>query len=115
MHGESENHQLPVAELVSDNPAEDDDQAEAPKAAAADVAQFLLGEAVIPGPVHQDAATHAEAYPGRENGEEAGPKEPLGIHCHLVVHGSFSLRIVTTLKRREDRAPYQSREPKRHG
>ena len=78
VHDEGENHQLPVAELVCNNPPEDDDEAEPGQSASGDVSQLLLGESVFPGPVHQDATPDAKTYARRENGEEAGPQQSFG-------------------------------------
>src|SRR5262249_42749759 len=84
---------------VRDDPAENDNEAESRQTAAADVSQLLLGEAILPRPVHQDAAAHAEAHARREDGEEAGPQKPLCIcrtaHCRGLpteVVGEIALR-----------------------
>ena len=79
MHDEGKNHQPPVAKLIRDDSAEDDDEAEARQAAAGDVPQFLLSESVLAGPVHQDAAANAETHARRKDREEAGPQKSFRV------------------------------------
>ena len=73
MHDEGYDHQPAIAHLVGDQRAQDDNDPEAPQAASSNIAQFLLRETVLPGPVHEDRATDGEAYTVGKNGEEARP------------------------------------------
>ena len=65
--------ELAVADLVHDDAADDDAEAEAGEPGAADVAELRTGEAELGRPVGKDAAADAEADAGGENGQEAGP------------------------------------------
>ena len=80
--------ELAVADLVHDEPADDDAEAETGEPGAADGAELRAGEAEFGGPVRQDAAADAEADARRENGQEAGPQQPLGVRCDGV--GAYS-------------------------
>ena len=78
---ERRDDQLAVADLVDDDAADDDAEAEAGETGAADGAELRAGEAEVSGPVGQDAAADAEADAGGENGQEAGPQQALGVRC----------------------------------
>src|SRR5262249_2577532 len=73
--------------------AEEDDNAEAQQAAAGDAAQLRLGEAVFGTPGGQDAGADGEAHAGREDGEETGPQESVGVGCGAAGHG-WLVRVV---------------------
>ena len=79
MKQERRDDQLAVADLVDDDAADDDAEAEAGEAGAADGAELRAGEAEVRCPVGQDAAADAEADARGENGQEAGPQQPLGV------------------------------------
>ena len=76
--------QLAITDLVDDDAADDDAEAEAGEAGAADGAELRAGEAEVSRPVGQDAAADAEADARGENGQEAGPQQPLGVRCDGV-------------------------------
>ena len=76
--------QLAIADLVDDDAADDDAEAEAGKAGAADGAELRAGEAEVGCPVGKDAASDAEADAGGENGQKTGPQQALGVRCDGV-------------------------------
>ena len=87
--------QLAVADLVDDDAADDDAEAEAGETGAADGAELRAGEAEVGGPVGQDAAADGEADAGGENGQEAGPQQALGVRRDgFVPHSSIAHSLV---------------------
>ena len=79
MHGESQEHQLAVAEFVANQTTTDDAETKTGETCASDVAKFFRAEAELQSPLGHDAAAHTEADTGRENGEETSPHEATGI------------------------------------
>jgi len=71
---EGESDQLAVAELVDQDAADDDTEAEAGETSATDRTQLGRGKAVFRGPGAEDAATKGEADAGRKDSHEAGPE-----------------------------------------
>ena len=71
--------ELAVADLVHDDAADDDAEAEPGETRSTDGTQLGAGEAEVGGPVGEDATPDAEADAGGEDGEEACPKQSLGV------------------------------------
>src|SRR5262249_28065730 len=82
--------QFAVANLVSDDAANDDAETEAGEAGPADVAQFGGGKSEFSSPVVEDAAANREAHAGGQDGHEAGPEKPFCVGgsavCVSVAH-----------------------------
>jgi hypothetical protein len=89
MHREGREHQRAEANAVGDEAREQDDDAEARQAAARDRSQFRLREAVLLGPLSEDAGTDREAHAGGEDRHEARPQEPLRIEPRGDVGGGW--------------------------
>ena len=81
MHDERRDDQLAVADLVDDQAADDDAEAEPGEAGAADGAQLRAGKAEFSGPRRENGAADGEADAGRENGDETRPEQTLGVRC----------------------------------
>ena len=90
---ERRDDQLAVADLVHDQPADDDAEAESGETGAADGAELRAGEAELRAPVVKDAPADAETDAGREDCHESGPQQPLGVRgdgvglCSRIAHG----------------------------
>jgi len=66
VHDEGREHQRAEADAVGDEAREQDDDAEAREAAARDRSQFRLREAVLLGPLSEDAGTDRSRATTRE-------------------------------------------------
>ena len=84
---EGSGDQFPVADLIHDDAADDDAEAEAGEARAADRSELCAGESEVSSPVRQDASADAEADAGGEDGEEACPEKPFGVRDDAWVVG----------------------------
>ena len=88
MGDKGQNHQRAITDLVGQQRADEDDDAEAGEAATGDAAELGLGESIVGGPIAEDAGADRETDAGREDGEEAGPQQPLLVMRLVVLHGN---------------------------
>lgn len=72
-------NEFAITNLVGNDAADNDAEAETGQARAADLAELRAGEAVFGAPVSKDTAANGEADAGGKNGHETGPKEPLAM------------------------------------
>ena len=79
--------QFAVADLVRDDAADDDAEAEAGEAGAADVAELRRREAELAAPVGENAAANGEADAGGKNGHETGQEQAFGVGRDSFVAG----------------------------
>ena len=79
--------QFAVANLVADDAAEDDAEAEAGQPRATNHTKLGTGEAEFFAPVVKDTAADGKADTGGENRHEAGPQEAFGVGRDGLVRG----------------------------
>ena len=98
MHDKCGADELAVAEFINHDAADDDAKAESGEASASNVTELSTGEAELGRPVGEDASANTEADAGGEDGEEAGPEEPLSVWrcvecvvCHRVFRVNLEL------------------------
>ncbi len=84
---ERQGDQFAVADLIHDDAADDDAEAEAGETRAADGAELRAGEAELLAPVIENAAANGEADAGGEDGHEAGPEQAFGVGRDAGVGG----------------------------
>ena len=82
VEGKRSDHQSAVADLVSDDAADDDSETKSREPCAADGAQLRGGETEFLPPIIENAAANGEANAGGENGGESSPEKPAGVWCN---------------------------------
>ena len=81
MHCERRNEQLAVTDLIGNEGAEENNDAETGGPSAGDRAEVGLGEMELSAPVAENATSRAESYAGGEDGHEAGEEEAFRVGC----------------------------------
>jgi hypothetical protein len=72
-------HQSPETDPVGNQAGDENDDAEAGQTTPGDGTQFGLGEAVLFGPLAENAGSDGEADPRGRDRHETCPEEPLGV------------------------------------
>src|SRR5688572_33113296 len=85
MHHERQDHQFSVTNLVRDQGAEQNDNAEPGQAAARNLPEITLGEPELGSPVSKNTTANRESDSCGEDGHKARPQQPLGIGGDSVV------------------------------
>src|ERR1041385_3673194 len=84
MQREGHDDQFAVADLVGDDPADDDAEAEPGEAGAVNQPGFQSGEIKVLHPIAEDAAADGCTDTGGQDGHKPGDEEPFGVRCDPV-------------------------------
>src|SRR5207302_10261497 len=82
MEKEAGDAELAKANLVGNDPANNDAKAETRKPSAVDVTHLLAGKTELGPPVGKDAAANRSAHARRKDRRKAAVQKSLGIRCY---------------------------------